>query len=452
MTPYQQELIRLANDEWLAYYQYWAGAAQVKNAKLKAELLEHADEERKHADWLTDILADHGLEPEKQFSGIIGNTNCGYDMPVVISDSSILESNLKAERCAIEAYSKILMQTDNVKHHKLLHKIFVEEVKHEQDLLKLQGLAKAMSGLYLLKSQLHLIDPHHIAYRRVNNRGTVSNIAAKGSPRPDHDFSPRGAVGENIDIGSRSHNYDFIVDPDKKWGISRDELKSMVDGIVADVPNYTFSIRCNVYADKMRITIHGKENNGDGMVDVTRVIQNGKYDQFAYHSSFDASKTGGGIARAINRGCMNLYKRLGTPFVKVYANCDVGGYAWAKFGFAPKSEAEYRDLRLAMRTRLSQCYTGPTVQRGPNGGSHFRAFTQEEFDEIDKLLDSDDPKTLWRISDSKGRDGLEIGKALLLNQAWEGRLDIKDPASMDRFAAYVNPKAAKPKATQLSLF
>ena len=74
MTPYQQELIRLANDEWLAYYQYWAGAAQVKNEKLKAELLEHADEERKHSDWLTDILADYGLLLEKTVYSIPGNT------------------------------------------------------------------------------------------------------------------------------------------------------------------------------------------------------------------------------------------------------------------------------------------------------------------------------------------------------------------------------------------
>lgn len=169
MTPYQQELIRLANDEWLAYYQYWAGAAQVKNEKLKSELLEHADEERKHSDWLTDILADYGLTPEKQFSNIIANTNCGYDMPVQISDGNILQSNLTAERCAIEAYSKILMQTDNPKHHKVLHKILAEEMKHEQDLLKLQ---KETQGMYLVraiirKSQMSFDfgnHDHHVAY------------------------------------------------------------------------------------------------------------------------------------------------------------------------------------------------------------------------------------------------------------------------------------------------
>lgn len=186
MTPYQQELIRLANDEWLAYYQYWAGAAQVKNEKLKAELLEHADEERKHSDWLTDILADYGLTPEKQFSNIIANTNCGYDMPVQISDGNILQSNLAAERCAIEAYSKVLMQTENPEHHKVLHKILMEEMKHEQDLLKLQ---KETQGMYLVKAIIRKSQmsfdfggnhDHHVAYTRTNASGTVSHIQAKG--------------------------------------------------------------------------------------------------------------------------------------------------------------------------------------------------------------------------------------------------------------------------------
>lgn len=173
MTPYQQELIRLANDEWLAYYQYWAGASQVKDPKIKAELLEHADEERKHSDWLTDILAEFGLSPEKQFSNILANTNCGYDMPVVITDGSILQSNLKAERCAIEAYTKVLLQTDNAKHHKVLHKILVEEVKHEQDLLK---LSKASSGLYLIKSQMHLIDPNYKLHGTMDFNGIPISI------------------------------------------------------------------------------------------------------------------------------------------------------------------------------------------------------------------------------------------------------------------------------------
>jgi hypothetical protein len=301
---------------------------------------------------------------------------------------------------------------------------------------------------YLTKSQMSLFGhDHHVAYTRSNKNGTVSQIKQKGSPRPDHDFSPRGNVGENID--PISHSYTFECNPKETWDISKDELKSMVDSIVADVPNYTFSIKCIVSSNRIKIILRGTENNGDGNVAVTRIIKKDGHDRFAYHALFDATKTGGGIARSINRGCMNLYKKLGIPRIETLANCDVGGYAWSKFGFIAK---DYKELRLAMRTRLSQCYTGPTVHKGSSGDIHFRAFTQEEFDKVGKYLDSDDPKTLWQIADYKGHDGLEIGKALLLNQAWDGKLDIKDPASMDRFAAYVNPKMAKTKATQLSLF
>ena len=56
-------------------------------------------------------------------------------------------------------------------------------------------------------------------------------------------------------------------------------------------------------------------------------------DLVAVHDYFKAGRTGGGLAKDVMRASMDEYKKLGIDKVTVHANIDVGGYAWAKFGF-----------------------------------------------------------------------------------------------------------------------
>ena len=57
------ELLNILNvafsEEWLAYYQYWIGAQVAKGPMRKIiaeEFIEHANEELKHAQWLSDHI------------------------------------------------------------------------------------------------------------------------------------------------------------------------------------------------------------------------------------------------------------------------------------------------------------------------------------------------------------------------------------------------------------
>lgn len=67
---------------------------------------------------------------------------------------------------------------------------------------RLEELQKAIeetaaAGTEMLKkSQMGLLDPHHVAYTRTNASGTVSNIAAKGSPNANavHEHYPWGRL------------------------------------------------------------------------------------------------------------------------------------------------------------------------------------------------------------------------------------------------------------------
>jgi hypothetical protein len=60
---------------------------------------------------------------------------------------------------------------------------------------------------------------------------------------------------------------------------------------------------------------------------------------------------------------------------------------------------------------------------------------EADADRLRTLAQSDDPKALWLIADSK------YGKDLLLGSDWNGVIDLHDKQTMDRFNAYVGKKA-----------
>lgn len=140
------ELIELLNkalaDEWLAYYQYWIGAKVIKGQMSEAiikELLEHAQEELKHAEMLVErILQLDGiplLNPEDWHK----KTNCGYISPKKFNSKEILNQNIEAEQCAIKVYNTLLKKTKNKDEitHQMILDILKEEVEHEDELQKL---------------------------------------------------------------------------------------------------------------------------------------------------------------------------------------------------------------------------------------------------------------------------------------------------------------------------
>lgn len=138
-----EEVIRLLNqafsDEWLAYYQYWAGAQIVCGlmaATLRPELEEHANEELDHAQKLAKRIIELGgtpvLSPEEWYK----QSTCGYLEPKNHDAVQVLKQNLQAERCAIEVYNKLLkyvFNKDMITAH-IVRQILQDEIEHEQEL------------------------------------------------------------------------------------------------------------------------------------------------------------------------------------------------------------------------------------------------------------------------------------------------------------------------------
>ena len=129
-------------DEWLAYYQYWLGAKVVagpmKDAII-AELMQHAADELRHADMVSNRIIQLGGTPLTNPKRWFDETNCGYDEPADPYVGKIVEQNIKGEQCAISVYHAIIEEVgmkDPVTYNMAVN-ILEDEVEHEEDLQSL---------------------------------------------------------------------------------------------------------------------------------------------------------------------------------------------------------------------------------------------------------------------------------------------------------------------------
>lgn len=145
---------------------------------------------------------------------------------------------------------------------------------------------------------------------------------------------------------------------------------------------------------------------------------------------------GADVGKDLLRQQVDTYNKMGLDTVHLHANIDVGGYAWGKYGFVP-SQSSWDSVRADMKPLLD-------VYR--EGG-----LDDETHSAVMDMLNSSDPKTLWKISDLTtpaydspfSRTSQPLGKALLLGTDWNGSLNLKDAESMNRFNTYVSkPKKA----------
>ncbi len=142
-----QNIVTLLNkalaDEWLAYYQYWIGS-KIAKGKLEEEvieeLVEHANDEKRHAEIIVKNILELCGVPILEYNKISKRSFCGYIAPPSNGDLKlILEQNIESERCAINVYKRLLRDIgDEYKNlRKDLSIILSEEKEHEQDLLNL---------------------------------------------------------------------------------------------------------------------------------------------------------------------------------------------------------------------------------------------------------------------------------------------------------------------------
>lgn len=119
-----------------------------------------------------------------------------------------------------------------------------------------------------------------------------------------------------------------------------------------------------------------------------------------------------GISKKIFQSLYRQYKATGVERLEVFANIDVGGYTWARYGFCVKKRSE---VISAIR---------------------FSALTQKQEKKIMEIIDahfssSSAPFPMHKIAK------LPYGKKALLGGCWDGVLDLFDDAQRSTFERYL---------------
>jgi hypothetical protein len=102
-----------------------------------------------------------------------------------------------------------------------------------------------------------------------------------------------------------------------------------------------------------KISIDGRlEDDGKEIGTYQREIN--LKDNKAYSAYFNLKKSsqGGNVGKKLLAANVAMYQKLGLDKVEVTANIDVGGYAWAKYGYVPTASS-WRDLSSDLRNKLS---------------------------------------------------------------------------------------------------
>lgn len=121
----------------LRYKRHYYMAQGISSDSVKAEFLQHANEEQQHADWVAERITQIGGEPNFNPEGLATRSHSEYKPGESLTD--MIKEDLVAERIAIESYSEIVrwLANDDPTSRVLIEQILKMEEEHANDMLDL---------------------------------------------------------------------------------------------------------------------------------------------------------------------------------------------------------------------------------------------------------------------------------------------------------------------------
>jgi hypothetical protein len=170
-----------------------------------------------------------------------------------------------------------------------------------------------------------------------------------------------------------------------------------------------------------RVTVAADASDGTSL---TRVLIRDGRKLVADHEYFRVAEQGQGLAKRVLGSSFDLYEAIRVDRVKLLANIDIGGYAWARFGFTPENLSELERLGSEMIRRLPKMVGLSPAQRRKLAGV------------VQDAVDRGDFSIVWDVADM--RDGTPpLGFRLLQGTEWAGELKLRDRKAMSRLRAYL---------------
>jgi hypothetical protein len=154
------------------------------------------------------------------------------------------------------------------------------------------------------------------------------------------------------------------------------------------------------------ITIMGKleDANGARIGEYTRTID---FDDKTAHSDYfvlNSSERSGGIGKQLLASNVATYQKMDIDTVGVHANIDVGGYAWARYGYVP-TQGSWRSLSSEIEDKINEL---------SGGGGGYRPESWEELtsDQQDEVFSKYAEATHDEYYESERENWYDSGGAL----------------------------------------
>jgi bacterioferritin len=121
----------------LRYKFHYFMASGIHSQSVKAEFLEHANEEQEHADQIAERIKQLGGKPEMNPSILTSRSHSEYKEGTSLAD--MIKEDLIAERIAIESYREIIqfLGDKDSTSKRLMEQILAKEEEHADDMADL---------------------------------------------------------------------------------------------------------------------------------------------------------------------------------------------------------------------------------------------------------------------------------------------------------------------------
>jgi hypothetical protein len=162
----------------------------------------------------------------------------------------------------------------------------------------------------------------------------VSDFNKKGI-RLDHDTTINPAKAEK-----------FIARWNERVHEAPEDFKEQFLGVPG-----TMTIHYDEHSDKLNVEGKVQEDDRD-IGDYQRNIDLKNNSAYSAYFVLKRGERGAGLGKKLLASNVAMYQKLGIDKVRVSANIDVGGYAWAKYGYVPTPDS-WRSLSAEIRDKLS---------------------------------------------------------------------------------------------------
>lgn len=170
----------------------------------------------------------------------------------------------------------------------------------------------------------------------------------------------------------------------------------------------------NITEDKVEIQYSGMHKK-DTMA-MVRTFYRKDGELTVEHDLFFIPKSlqGGGTSKDVFRRLYKQYRNAGVSKINVHANIDVGGYAWARYGFSMTRE---RDVKWLLKTAQDK-------------------LNKKQLERFMKIYDRYKGQLPFPVREISKES---YAKDLLLNSDWYGTIDLTDKEQREYFEDYLLP-------------